>query len=206
VAAQTPQQQYLTKLTKPEKAVEPIANGSTLCIALGVGMPSGLAKAFADRVLSGNLKNLNLYYQHSMKYAAETFARPEVLAKVDARNFFIGEQIDLYGQVNAEFIDGHQYSGSGGQFDFVKGAAFSKGGKSFIGLKSAAKRNTISCIVPRVQMATDTRMDVEHIVTEYGCVNLRGKSTKARAELLISIAHPDFRGELKRHAKSINLI
>lgn len=440
MAAQTPQQQYLTKLTKPDKAVEPIADGSTLCIALGMGMPSGLAKAFADRVLGGSLKNLNLYYQHSMKYSAETFVRPEVLAKVDARNFFIGEpdrriidqgiaegrkylsyipcnfsqipraltehvhmntflvtvspmdasghfslgtnndyastvirkcdrvivevnknmprvfgdslvhisevqaivenhvplpeipsrppdedslkigkliaeqipngatlqlgignlpnavahyladhndlgvhselfspafvglirsgvingkkktlhprkhvftiamgdadmyafmndnpamesyssayvndiriiaqhdnlisvntaiEIDLYGQVNAEFINGHQYSGSGGQFDFVKGAAFSKGGKSFIALKSAAKKDTVSCIVPRVQMATDTRMDVEHIVTEYGCVNLRGKSTKERAELLISIAHPDFRGKLKRHAKSINLI
>jgi itaconate CoA-transferase len=115
-------------------------------------------------------------------------------------------EIDLYGQVNAEFINGHQYSGSGGQFDFVKGAAFSKGGKSFIALKSAAKDATISCIVPRVQMATDTRMDVEHIVTEYGCVNLRGKSTKERAELLISIAHPNFRGKLRRHAKSINLI
>jgi itaconate CoA-transferase len=75
-----------------------------------------------------------------------------------------------------------------------------------IALKSAAKNSTISCIVPRVQMATDTRMDVEHILTEYGCVNLRGKSTKERAELLISIAHPDFRGKLKRHAKSINLI
>jgi len=115
-------------------------------------------------------------------------------------------EIDLYGQVNAEFINGHQYSGSGGQFDFVKGASFSKGGKSFIGLKSAAKEATISCIVPRVQMATDTRMDVEYIVTEYGCVNLRGKSTRERALALISIAHPNFRDKLKRHAKSINLI
>jgi len=115
-------------------------------------------------------------------------------------------EIDLYGQVNAEFINGHQYSGSGGQFDFVKGASFSKGGKSFIGLKSSAKEATISCIVPRVQMATDTRMDVEYIVTEYGCVNLRGKSTRERALALISIAHPNFRDKLKRHAKSINLI
>ena len=440
MATQTPQQQYLRKLATPARAVETIPDGSILCIALGVGMPSGLAKAFSDRVLAGDLKNLKLYYQHSMKYAAETFARPEVLAKVDARNFFIGEpdrrvidqgisegrkylsyipcnfsqipraltehvhmntflvtvspmdasghfslgtnndyastvirkcdrvlvevnknmprvfgdslvhisevhaivenhaplpeipsglpdpdslaigkliagqipngatlqlgignlpnavahyladhndlgvhselfspafvglirsgvingqkktlhprkhvftiamgdadmyafmndnpamesyssayvndlriiaqhdhlisvntaiEIDLYGQVNAEFINGHQYSGSGGQFDFVKGAAFSKGGKSFIALKSAAKNATISCIVPRVQMATDTRMDVEHIVTEYGCVNLRGKSTKERAEMLISIAHPNFREQLADHAKSINLI
>jgi itaconate CoA-transferase len=115
-------------------------------------------------------------------------------------------EVDLYGQVNAEFINGHQYSGSGGQFDFVKGASLSRGGKSFIGLKSAAKGRTISCVVPRVQMATDTRMDVEHIVTEQGMVNLRGKSTRERALALISIAHPAFRDELTKHAKCINLI
>jgi itaconate CoA-transferase len=115
-------------------------------------------------------------------------------------------EIDLYGQVNAEYINNHQYSGSGGQFDFVKGASFSKGGKSFIGLKSAAKSGTISCIVPHVQMATDTRMDVEYIVTEYGCVNLRGKSTRERAQAMISIAHPNFRDELTAYAKSITLI
>jgi hypothetical protein len=59
-------------------------------------------------------------------------------------------EIDLYGQVNGEFINGHQYSGSGGQFDFVKGAWFSRSGKSFIGLKSSAKNGTISSIVPHV--------------------------------------------------------
>jgi itaconate CoA-transferase len=436
----SPTKEYAAKLTTPAKAVQSIQSGSTLCLALAVGMPGGLAKAVADRILSGDLKNLNLYYQHSMKYSEETLICPEVLSKVDARCFFMGDpdrkmvqlglsegrkylsyvpinfsnipralteyihpdtflvtvspmdksghfslgtnndyastavrhcpwvivevnrnmprvfgdslvhisevhaivendaplvqipykepdadsmnigkciaeqipdgatlqlgignlpnavamhlgdrndlgihselfshafvhliksgvitgrkktlhprkhvftiamgdadmygfmndnpamesyssayvndlriiaqhdnlisvntaiEIDLYGQVNAEFINGHQFSGTGGQFDFVKGAAFSKGGKSFIALKSAAKGGTISCIVPRVQMATDTRMDVEHIVTEYGCVNLRGKSTKERAELLISVAHPNFRARLRRHAKSINLI
>ena len=436
----TPRQEYAAKLTTPAKAVERLESGSTLCLALGVGMPGGLAKAVADRILAGDLKNLNLYFQHSMKYSAETLIRPEVLKNVNARCFFMGEtdrkvvdvglaegrkylsyvpinfsnipraltehikvnsfvvtvspmdksghfslgtnndyastvlrhcdqvivevnhnmprvfgdslvhisevhaivendaplvkipykdpdkdslkigkciaeqipdgatlqlgignlpnavalhladrndlgihselfshafvrliksgvangrkktihprkhvftfaigddevydfindnpsiesyssayvndihviaqhddlmsvntaiEIDLYGQVNAEFINGHQYSGSGGQFDFVKGASFSKGGKSFIGLKSAAKNGTISCIVPHVQMATDTRMDVEHIVTEYGCVNLRGKSTRERAQALISIAHPTFRDELTAYAKSVVLI
>jgi len=440
MANRTPVEEYAAKLTTPEKAVAGIADGSTLCLALAAGMPGGLARAVADRILAGNLKDLNLYYQHSMKYSEETLIRPEVLSKVDARVFFMGDpdrkmvakgisenrkylsyvpinfsniprvltehihvntfvvtvspmdksghfslgtnndyasvvlrhcdrvivevnknmprvfgdslvhvsevdaivenhiplvnipykepdglsikiaqciaeqikdeatlqlgignlpnavamqltdrknlgihselfshafvqlikcgavtgkkktlhprkhvftfaigdrevydfindnpsmesypssyvndihviaqhdnmisvntaiEIDLYGQVNAEFINGHQYSGSGGQFDFVKGASFSKGGKSFIGLKSAAKDDTISCIVPRVQMATDTRMDVEYIVTEYGCVSLRGKSTRERALALISIAHPNFRDKLKRHAKSINLI
>ncbi len=437
---QTPQQEYAAKLTTAAKAVEGMADGSTLCLALAVGMPGGLARAVADRILAGNLKNINLYYQHSMKYSEETLILPEVLSQVDARCFFMGDpdrkmvklgisegrkylsyvpinfsnipraltenihvntfvvtvspmdasghfslgtnndyastavrhsdrvifevnrnmprvfgdslvhvsevhavvenhvplvqipykapdpeamkigkyiadqipdgatlqlgignlpnavamqltdrkdlgihselfshafvqlvrsgvangrkktihprkhvftfaigddevyrfindnpsmesyassyvndihviaqhdnlmsvntaiEIDLYGQVNGEFINGHQYSGSGGQFDFVKGASFSKGGKSFIGLKSSAKNGTISSIVPRVQMATDTRMDVEHIVTEYGCVNLRAKSTRERALALINIAHPNFRDELLKHAKSINLI
>jgi itaconate CoA-transferase len=436
----TAQEDYAAKLTTPAKAVEGIADGSILCLALAVGMPGGLARAVADRILAGNLRDLNLYYQHSMKYSEETLIRPEVLSKVDARVFFMGDpdrkmvqiglkegrkylsyvpvnfsqipraltehirvntflvtvspmdasghfslgtnndyastvlrhcdrvvvevnrnmprvfgdslvhvsevqaivenhaplvqvpykdpdedsmkigkciaeqipdgatlqlgignlpnavaqllgnrndlgihselfshalmrlvksgvangrkktlhprkhvftfsigddelyqfindnpsmesyassyvnnidiiaqhdnmmsvntavEVDLYGQVNGEFINGHQYSGSGGQFDFVKGASFAKGGKSFIGLKAAAKNGTISSIVPHVQMATDTRMDVEHIVTEYGCVNLRGRSTRERALALISIAHPNFRDELTKHAKSINLI
>lgn len=436
----TPQQEYAAKLITAAKAAEGIEDGSILCLALAVGMPGGLARAVADRIEAGKLQNLNLYYQHSMKYSEETLIRPEVLSKVDARCFFMGDpdrkmvklgisegrkylsyvpinfsnipraltesihvntfvvtvspmdasghfslgtnndyastavrhsdrvvvevnrnmprvfgdslvhisevhavtenhvplvqipykkpdaeamtigeyiadqipdgatlqlgignlpnavamqltdrndlgihselfshafvhlaksgvangrkktihprkhvftfaigddevyqfindnpsmesyascyvndihviakhdnmmsvntaiEIDLYGQVNGEFINGHQYSGSGGQFDFVKGASFSKGGKSFIGLKSSAKNGTISSIVPRVQMATDTRMDVEYIVTEYGCVNLRGKSTRERALGLINIAHPNFREELLQHAKSINLI
>ncbi len=436
----TPSEQYAAKLTTPAKAVKSIENGSTLCLALAVGMPQGLARAVADRILADDLKNLNLYYQHSMKYSEETLICPEVLYKVDSRCFFMGDadrkmvayglehgkknlsyvpvnfsnaprvlteyihvntfvvtvspmdksghfslgtnndyastvvrncdrvivevnrnmprvfgdslvhvsevdaivenhvplvqipykepdpdsmtigkciaeqipdgatlqlgignlpnavakyltnhndlgihselfshafvdlvklgvvngrkktlhprkhvftfaigddavyefindnpsmesyassyvndihvikqhdymmsintaiEVDLYGQVNAEFINGHQYSGSGGQFDFVKGASFSKGGKSFIALKSAAKKSTISGIVPRVQMATDTRMDVEYIVTEYGCVSLRGKSTRERALALISIAHPNFRDELMAYAKSIVLI
>ncbi len=440
MAYRIPKDDYAAKLTTPAKAVEGIANGSTLCLALAVGMPGGLARAVADRILAGNLKNLNLYYQHSMKYSEETLICPEVLSKVDARCFFMGDpdrkmvargiaegrkylsyvpinfsntpralieqiyvntfvvavspmdksghfslgtnndyastvlrhcdhvivevnrnmprvfgdslvhisevdaivenhaplvqvlykdpdpdslkigkciaeqipdgatvqlgignlpnavtvhlanhndlgihselfshafvrlvrsgvangkkktlnprkhvftfaigdddvyefindnpsmesyassyvndihiiaqhdnlmsintaiEIDLYGQINAEFINGHQYSGSGGQFDFLKGAAYSKGGKSFIGLKSAAKNGTISGIVPHVQMTTDIRMDVDYVVTEYGCVNLRGKSTRERALALITIAHPNFREELTKHAKSINLI
>ncbi len=437
---ETPQQEYEAKLTTPADAVKGMENGSTLVLALAVGMPGGLARAIADRILADDLKNLNLYYQHSMKYSGETLIRPEVLAKVDARCFFMGEvdrkivkqqraegrkylsyvpinfsnipraltehihvntfvvtvspmdpsghfslgtnndyasivlrhcdrvivevnrnmprvfgdslvhisevdavvenhvplvqipykdpdeeamkigkliadqipdgatlqlgignlpnavalhladrkdlgihselfshafvrlvregvangrkktihprkhvftfamgddevyhfindnpsmesyassyvndihviaqhdnlmsvntaiEIDLYGQVNGEYINGTQYSGSGGQFDFVKGASFSEGGKSFIGLKSSAKNGTISSIVPKVQMATDTRMDVEYIVTEYGCVNLRGKSTRERALALINIAHPNFRDELLKHAKSIVLV
>ena len=75
----TAKEDYAAKLTTPAKAVEGIANGSTLCLALAVGMPGGLARAVADRVLAGNLKDLNLYYQHSMKYSEETLCAVALL-------------------------------------------------------------------------------------------------------------------------------
>jgi len=115
-------------------------------------------------------------------------------------------EIDLYGQVNAEFIGEHEYSGSGGQYDFVKGASLARNGKSIIALASTAKRGAVSTIVPKVAMVTDPRMDVEWVVTEHGAVNLRGKSTKERADALISIAHPDHRAELTAAARKVTLI
>ena len=108
--------------------------------------------------------------------------------------------------MNAEFIGDHEYSGSGGQFDFVKGSSLSRGGKSIIAIQSTAKKGTVSSIVPKVAMVTDVRMDVEWVVTEHGAVNLRGKSTKERADALIGIAHPDFRGELTAAARKVTLI
>ncbi|CDZ77230.1 Succinyl-CoA:coenzyme A transferase [Legionella massiliensis] len=114
--------------------------------------------------------------------------------------------VDLYGQVNAEFIEGHEYSGSGGQFDFVKGAALAKNGISVIALHSSAKNGAVSTIVPKVEMVTDVRMDVEYIVTENGIVNLRGKSTKERALALIEIADPKFQEELIQAAQKLTLI
>jgi itaconate CoA-transferase len=115
-------------------------------------------------------------------------------------------EVDLYGQVNAEFIGEHEYSGSGGQYDFVKGSSLSKGGKSIIAIQSTAKKGTKSTVVPRVAMVTDPRMDVEYVCTEHGIVNLRGKSTKERALALISIAHPDFRDELTEAARKVTLV
>lgn len=115
-------------------------------------------------------------------------------------------EVDLYGQVNAEFIGDHEYSGSGGQFDFVKGASLARRGKSIIAIQSTARKGTVSSIVPKVAMVTDVRMDVEWVVTEHGAVNLRGKSTKERAEALIGIAHPDFRAELTAAARRVTLI
>lgn len=68
------------------------------------------------------------------------------------------------------------------------------------------QHGTVSTIVPKVAMVTDPRMDVEWVVTEHGAVNLRGKSTKERADALISIAHPDHRAELTAAARKVTLI
>jgi itaconate CoA-transferase len=106
-------------------------------------------------------------------------------------------QVDLGGACNSEHMLGRQYSGSGGQLDFVRGASASKGGKSIIACHSTAKDGTVSRIVPRLEGPVTTPRNDTHIVaTEYGWVDLKGKSLRERAEALIGIAHPRFRDEL----------
>jgi itaconate CoA-transferase len=108
-------------------------------------------------------------------------------------------QVDLSGACNSEHMMGHQYSGAGGQLDFVRGANASKGGQSFIACRSTAKDGTVSRIVPRLEgPVTTPRNDIHYIVTEFGCVDLRGKSLSQRAQALIALAHPRFRDELAR--------
>lgn len=110
-------------------------------------------------------------------------------------------QIDLMGQVNAEMIGSRQFSGVGGQVDFVRGASRSKGGKSIIALPSTASKGTVSRIcleLDRGAGVTTSRTDVHYVVTEYGVAELRGKSLRQRAEALIAIAHPDFRASLRK--------
>jgi acyl-CoA hydrolase len=120
-------------------------------------------------------------------------------------------QIDLSGQAASE-TDGHrQLTGTGGQLQFVRGAYASKGGKSFICLASTydKKGERRSRIVPELTLgnvATTPRTDTMFVVTEYGMVNLKGKSVAERALSLISIAHPDFRESLERGARARNLI
>jgi 4-hydroxybutyrate CoA-transferase len=110
-------------------------------------------------------------------------------------------EIDLSGQVCADSI-GHQiYSGIGGQMDFIRGAALSDGGCPIIALPSTAAKGTVSRIVPALKPGAGvvtTRGHVHWVVTEYGAVDLFGKNLRERAEALISIAHPDFRNELRR--------
>ncbi|HTY58341.1 MAG TPA: acetyl-CoA hydrolase/transferase C-terminal domain-containing protein [Bacteroidota bacterium] len=113
-------------------------------------------------------------------------------------------EIDLTGQVCADTIGYRFYSGFGGQTDFIRGAARSEGGKAVIALPSTAKDGTISRITPRLMEGagvTTTRGDVHYVVTEFGVVNLHGRTVRQRAELLISIAHPSFRSDLESFAK-----
>jgi acyl-CoA hydrolase len=121
-------------------------------------------------------------------------------------------KVDLWGQVCSESIGHRHVSGTGGQLEFTRGAYMSPGGKAIICLHSTFKDKdgTLrSTIVPNLELGdivTVPRTDVSYIVTEFGAVNLKGRSTWERAKLLISIAHPDFRSELERAAKETNLI
>jgi acyl-CoA hydrolase len=120
-------------------------------------------------------------------------------------------QIDLQGQAASE-SDGHRHiSGTGGQLQFVRGAYASAGGKSFICLSSTyekrgERRSRIVLNLTSGNVVTTPRSDVMYVVTEYGMVNLKGKSVAERARALISIAHPDFREELDRQAYEHRLV
>jgi acyl-CoA hydrolase len=120
-------------------------------------------------------------------------------------------QIDLQGQAASE-SDGHRHiSGTGGQLQFVRGAYASKGGKSFICLSSTyekrgERRSRIKLNLTEGNIVTTPRSDVMYVVTEYGIVNLKGKSVAERAKGLISLAHPEFREELERQAYEHRLI
>jgi 4-hydroxybutyrate CoA-transferase len=110
-------------------------------------------------------------------------------------------QVDLMGQVNAEMIGARQFSGVGGQVDFVRGAGRSKGGKSIIAMPSTAAGGKLSRIcleIDRGAGVTTSRTDVHYVVTEFGVADLRGKSLRRRAEALIAIAHPNFRDMLAK--------
>jgi 4-hydroxybutyrate CoA-transferase len=113
-------------------------------------------------------------------------------------------EIDLTGQVCADSIGCRNYSGLGGQLDFVRGASRSRNGRSFIAMPSTAKKNTVSKIKLFLNPGagvTTTRGDVHYVVTEYGIADLKGKTIRERVKSLIKISHPDFREELEKQAR-----
>jgi acyl-CoA hydrolase len=120
-------------------------------------------------------------------------------------------QMDLQGQAASESSGHRHISGTGGQLQFIRGAYASKGGKSFLCLSSTYERRGDRCsrvvlnLTPG-NVVTAPRSDVMYVVTEYGLVNLKGKSVPERAKAMISISHPDFRDELEREARANGLI
>lgn len=185
-------------------------------------MGPGLAKLIQSGAVTNKYKNLHPYknvYTIAMgdnamyefldnnssmeAYPVNHVNNPVMIGQNDnviSVNAFL--EVDFMGQVNAEFMQEHQFSAPGGQLDFVRGAQLSKGGKSILASYATASNDKFSRIVPKISgPATDPRGDTQYIATEYGIVNLRGKSTAERTIALIEIAHPDFRDELYRAAK-----
>ena len=115
-------------------------------------------------------------------------------------------QVDVLGQVAADQINGRQFSGVGGQVDFIRGIRLSKNGRSIIAMPSTAAKGTISRIVPalsRGTAVTTSRNEVSCIVTEYGVAMLEGKTNLERLKALVAISHPDFREEIREEAMKL---
>ena len=148
------------------------------------------------QVLIDYLRDNYFFELHPISYTNDPF----VIAQNDrmvAINSAI--QVDITGQVCADSIGTRPYSGVGGQPDFIRGAARSKGGKPIIALPATAKNGTISRIAPVLDPGAGvvtSRADVHYVVSEYGVAYLHGKSIRQRTEAMISIAHPKFRNEL----------
>ncbi|MEE2784394.1 MAG: acetyl-CoA hydrolase/transferase C-terminal domain-containing protein [Pseudomonadota bacterium] len=106
-------------------------------------------------------------------------------------------EIDLSGTINAEVAGGRQISGTGGSVDFMRGAKHAQGGRSIVAMNATARGGTVSRIVPKVEMATALRTDVDIVVTEHGIARIKNASRKERIEALINIAAPEFRDQLR---------
>ncbi|MFI5319504.1 MAG: acetyl-CoA hydrolase/transferase family protein [Myxococcota bacterium] len=149
--------------------------------------------------------------------AAQSFAvdytnAPDVIARNDGVIAINSTtQLDLQGQAASE-SDGHRHiSGTGGQLQFVRGAYASRGGKAFLCLpstyeKRGVRKSRIVTTLTPGNIVTTPRTDVMYVVTEHGCVNLKGMSVPERATALTALAHPDFREALAREARELNLI
>ncbi len=171
-------------------------------------MPGKMVATFAlgSRRLYRFLHRNPMLEMHPVEFTNDPYiaARNDKLCAINATL-----QIDLLGQCGSESLGPQPYSGTGGQVDFVRAANRSRDGKAFIVLPSTAKANSISRIVPTLTPGTHvttSKNDINYVVTEYGVAQLRGKTAKQRAEALIGIAHPDFRGDLRQAARQLKLL
>lgn len=159
-----------------------------------------------SRELYGFVDNNPAFELHPSTYTNDPF----VIAQNDnliAINSAL--EVDLTGQICAESLGTAIYSGFGGQLDFIRGAARSRGGKPIIALAATAQGEKFSRIVPQLKPGAGvvtTRGDVHYVVTEFGVAQLYGKTLRQRARLLIDIAHPQFRESLERAAKERRLL
>jgi 4-hydroxybutyrate CoA-transferase len=119
---------------------------------------------------------------------------------------------DLYGAISADNITGRQYSGVGGQLDYVRGAQMSRRGKSIIAMTSTfvdrkgVRHSRIVPYFPPFTAVTTPRSDTQYLVTEYGCVNLKPLLMRDRIRAVISLTHPDYREELTDRAREAGLL
>lgn len=165
-----------------------------------------LTFALGSKQLYQYVHNNPLFEAHPTEYTNDPFivARNDNMVAINS-----AIEVDLTGQVCSDSIGTMIYSGFGGQVDFIRGAAQSKGGKPIIALPSSAKNDTITKIVPMLKPGAGvvtSRGDVHYVVTEYGVAHLFGRSLRERAERLIAIAHPNFREELEKAAKERKLL
>jgi 4-hydroxybutyrate CoA-transferase len=161
--------------------------------------------ALGSKYLFDFIHNNPIFEFHPTHYTNDPFviAQNERMVAINS-----AIEVDLTGQVCSDSMGSTMYSGIGGQVDFLRGAARSKGGVPIIALPSTAKSGTVSRIAPvlnRGAGVVTSRGDVHYVVTEYGVAYLHGRSLRQRADALIRIAHPDFRDELLDSARKTKL-
>ena len=133
-----------------------------------------------------------------------TVAREDGFVSINATT-----EVDLLGQCASETVQGRYWSGSGGQSDFARGALYAERGRGFVVTRSTARGGELSRIVGRLSrgsVVTTLKNTVDHVVTEFGVAELRGRSIRERAEALIAIAHPDHRDWLRGQATALAYI
>ncbi len=161
-------------------------------------------------------EELYRYLDHNPDFHFMPFSKvndPVCIAKNDNMiSINTAMSIDLFGQVAADSLGFHQQSGIGGQLDFVRGAQNAKNGKSFFAVTSTLDHRTkgrmsriVSAFPPGTAITTP-RSDVQYVVTEFGCVNLKPLNMRDRVRAMIGLAHPDFRDQLRDEARSAGLL
>jgi len=191
---------------------ELISDGSMELIELGVinGSRKTLHKGKAIATFASGTPSLYewLHENPIVEFYPVDYVNNSHVISLNEKMFSVNSalSIDLQGQVCAETLNARQFSGIGGQMDFVRGATWAKGGKSVIAMPATAKNGEISKIVAALKpgdAVSTPRNDVDYIVTEYGIAHLRGQNMQERARRLISIAAPKFRDELKEQFTSL---